>query len=179
MSHWPRLTFFTPKFLNHLVSAVSNAVAENVRQTLNLARPSRETHILQEVAACMHVTQVVSDKLFHDTFSKRSGSLRSNDLMAAINTFALAGLLRNDSFAMKACQWAVQCLLPDEVSDPLVKALATSKKPVSPSTLSRLRSRIDAALILSFREKLKSMMAPPGLYLYPMLDASPQGVAWT
>ena len=167
--------FLKPEFLDELVLTVAACLQTNIARADDLAGPNVESARLKAVSACLQVVQTAADRMRHETFTKIPGTASPNRLMTAVNTFALAGLLKNDSFALKACRWALQYLLPPDVSAPLMEALVTSKTPASPSTISRMRGRINVALMLSFRATLTAMMQEPGVYLYPMVDASPQG----
>ena len=83
--------------------------------------------------------------------------------------------LPNAASLKKALYWASRVILPPTAAYVIQRSLDAERSAVpSPSTISRLRGRIDVAWMMVWRKRLKEWLAH-GLVVYPGTDSSPQG----
>ena len=97
--------------------------------------------------------------------------------LQSIHAFCLSQELKNDSHLRAVCQWALRLSLPESLADEYVQTLCKEDSSIrmpSAATMSRLRARVDVAWTLTFREKVKELIAE-GFTAYLTWDASPQG----
>lgn len=89
-----------------------------------------------------------------------------------------ANCLKKDSDLRKVCMTSLELLLPREmvsaigswIDDPEGSGIAIPSAPV----ISRLRGRVDACLMITYRNCLHDMLQQGGVVLYPAIDSSPQ-----
>lgn len=108
-----------------------------------------------------------------------NGSLKSRskayDLLYLMRCFFLCDVLSSAANLKRALHAASRVLLPPRAASIIQASLDVKGAAVpSPSTISRLRGRIDVAWMLVWRARISEWLKQ-GLIIYPSTDGSPQG----
>ncbi|CAK9065537.1 unnamed protein product [Durusdinium trenchii] len=101
----------------------------------------------------------------------------SYNVFYLLHCFVLCDLLKSDKSLEEAVQHACRIALPKHIQDVVLNMLRNKKRPVpSPSTVSRLRLKLDVGWMMMTRNTIDKMLnVEGGVVVNCMVDSSPQG----
>ena len=158
-------------------------LADNTRRAFLSVAGRREDPDAETHTEALHIALETWQQSVDQMEAFRSNRLALNryqyDMATLILAFIQAAGMKNDSDLGKACRLSLDLLLPKAIAkvvkswmdDPSARGLLLP----SPTTLSRLRGRIDTSFMLAMRGRIHDMIKSGGLVLYPAVDSSPQG----
>ena len=168
--------------VHHLLD-VGKEVVDNVRNALApLIAERGNGHQLEDTHHAISSLQMLVDDIEQfDIDCGIEGTLMNNEkypIMKLLEAFHACGVLKNDTKFKEAAAAALRAALPKQISGPFLRRLLhQDNRMPSATTISRLRGRVDVALMILTRKLLQSTIdiGDGGFVLYPMVDSSPQG----
>ena len=145
-----------------LESSVSLAT-EQIRELAALLRAGADPGGLQEVFARTHhimcSLQAQMDDII-ENFDIARHKNKAYEIYFLLNCFWLCGLLKADSRLGDSLELSCRILLPKRIADSVLNSVKeTCISLPSPSTISRLRVKIDVAFMMCMRDALQRMLA--------------------
>ena len=175
---FPRLDSTVRRLLD-----VGKEVVDNVRNALAplIAERGNGDQLEDTHHAISSLQMLVDDIEQFDIDCGIEGTLMNNEkypIMKLLEAFHACGVLKNDTKFKAAAAAALRAALPKQISGPFLRRLLhQDNRMPSATTISRLRGRVDVALMILTRKLLQSTIdtGDGGFVLYPMVDSSPQG----
>ena len=124
-----------------------------------------------------HVDDFLECMVGHDDGDVGQHSNRAYNVRHLINCFVLSGLLRNDRDMKGALTTAARVVVPQglaPVIEQCIRVGQLGRDIPSPTTLNRVRGRIDVSWMLLWRDRLRQWL-PNGISIYIGVDGSPMG----